>query len=723
MKGISIGIGAKDAGFQSTIKNVNKSVGGMDKHVQAAAKSVSMSFGKMVKAGAALALGFGAIKLAAGAAKKVVSSFGDAIDMGGRLNDLSSRTGETAGNLLILERAFQNSGAGADKVGGTINKMQRAIVEAGQGITTYKRAFDSLGISLEDLKKKSPTEQLSTLAERLAAMPNDTDRAAVAMQILGRSGGELIPLFRNFSGEIDRAGSELGTLPDIMNKQNVAFDAVADRLAAIRDKFKEFAAGILDRVLPALELVVEGLSKIDAAALGQKLADFFIGGQEAMKGFSDSLAAFRMGDFTLGIKIAFESIKLQAASSINSIYSKVRGAVAAAISLIKSSFGPGTAVWKTILAAYKVLTSKLAIGLGEAIKPLIQSIPGYGEKAARELDLHITSLSISAKVAAAEMKRDMADVPAELEAGLKGAQEEFNRVQKGADGLIDTAGAEAKIQQLKLELIEKQAAAEKERANAVKKSASDEKSLIQGISEQRIQSVESIKKIEADIADAKAMGDEEQVRQLEARKSYEEQFLRSLDRGKTLQEAIADAAKAYDHSLLKSVSSEKKITKEKQKQLGLSDKILKQLKEARIGEAIDPAGKLEGRARREIELGQWKRAERTLKRIKDKEIEADLRGAGADRDRRNIRDIAKAEGVDTFKKSRQQIRDDILKKRQRELELGNQGKDNKQIEKELMAKKVAKPAKTPMDKLADGVDDIKRLVAQIEPKLPQHALT
>ena len=36
-------------------------------------------------------------------AQSIAEAFGEAIDMGSRLNDLSTRTGETAGNLAILK--------------------------------------------------------------------------------------------------------------------------------------------------------------------------------------------------------------------------------------------------------------------------------------------------------------------------------------------------------------------------------------------------------------------------------------------------------------------------------------------------------------------------------------------------------------------------------------------------------------------------------------------
>ena len=88
--------------------------------------------------------------------------------------------------------------------------------------------------------------------------------------------------------------------------------------------------------------------------------------------------------------------------------------------------------------------------------------------------------------------------------------------------------------------------------------------------------------------------------------------------------------------------------------------------------------------------------------------------------RKSILDIAKDEGIDTFRMSRDQIRDAILKKRQDGLK-----PDKKGLNKDEVAKKAEadKPAKAdPVDALTKLVEKIHGLVAKIEPKLPQHAL-
>lgn len=51
------------------------------------------------------------------------------LDLGGELNDLSSRTGIAVGDLAVLRQEFTDAGRGAENVGPAIAKMQRSLAE------------------------------------------------------------------------------------------------------------------------------------------------------------------------------------------------------------------------------------------------------------------------------------------------------------------------------------------------------------------------------------------------------------------------------------------------------------------------------------------------------------------------------------------------------------------------------------------------------------------
>jgi len=97
----------------------------------------------------------GAMLAAELAFKAVVGSietFGRALDLGGELTDMSEQTGISVGKLLELQRAFQNNGLAADNLQPIFGKMQKAIVDAGDGTSGAAQAFAKLGISLSTLQ-------------------------------------------------------------------------------------------------------------------------------------------------------------------------------------------------------------------------------------------------------------------------------------------------------------------------------------------------------------------------------------------------------------------------------------------------------------------------------------------------------------------------------------------------------------------------------------------
>jgi hypothetical protein len=270
-------IGDESSGTSPKVDELGRDLEKMGNRGNDAGDKSSMSLGKIgiaagvagvaVKAGMALAEG------AMDAARAVADGFGQAIDLGGRLTDLSSRTGETSGSLLVLERAFTNTGVSSEAVGTSLNKMQKFMTDAAQGGAAQSEAMQRLGVTMGDLAGKTPTQQMAVFAQRISSIQDPAQRAEAAMSIFGKSGGELLPILNNFSGELQGARDQLGSLPGVMDRSSSAFDAAGDSMAAINSKVMEFAAGFLEDALPALTTFTNALGGIDAAGWGQKAMD------------------------------------------------------------------------------------------------------------------------------------------------------------------------------------------------------------------------------------------------------------------------------------------------------------------------------------------------------------------------------------------------------------------------------------------------------------------
>jgi len=211
-----------------------------------------------------------AISLAFDAARAVVQGFSDALDLGGRLSELSTRTGVAAGTLLVLETAFKNSGLEASQVGVAINKLQNFMQDAANGGDKQIQTMNKLGISLSDLAGKTPTDQMRIFADKIAGIQDPTQRAAMASDVFGdKLGGKLLPLLVDFSGNLDDARGKVGSLEQVMNDNAAAFDKFSESIDTIKGKMTAFAAGILSETVPALQELGTSMAGVDAAGLGK----------------------------------------------------------------------------------------------------------------------------------------------------------------------------------------------------------------------------------------------------------------------------------------------------------------------------------------------------------------------------------------------------------------------------------------------------------------------
>ena len=711
---LDVKFSATDAGFTSTVSKVKTSVKSMDDSVAKTSKSVTSSFGDMVKAGAALALGFGAIKLAANAIAGTLDTFKEALDLGGTMKDLSARTGETAGNLMLLNRAFDNSGVGADKVGTSINKLQKFMDDAAQGSEKNNTVLARLGLTMADMQGKTPTEQMAMLAEKLNGVSDNGEKSALAMSVFGKAGGQLLPLLADFSGELKTAQDQLGSMPGVMDRNAGAFDNISDNIKVAKGKFLEFAAGLLESIAPALELATDLLTRFDAAGAGMKLGEILTGASNAMGGFTDALSAIKLGEFGLAFKIAFESIKLQAADSINSIAANVMAAVEAAGAFIMTAFGPGSGIFTMIGGQFDILGAKFTqsmIGGAKAIAEALNIPFTDFDDAFKKAEINITQAQNKISNSTQQIAGDF--VLAGQEAGKT-----FDAALSSSQQLINTSEIEVKLQQYRNELKKLEAEATSEAAVAAADKLTHEELSVK-TAKDRLTHEERIKELDADIASAKRKGNKEELGELEALKAFHLELEASKQKGLTLQEAITNATQSHKNVLDGALTKQKGITKELEKQLGLGAKIIADANAAERKDRLDPGGKMEKAAAEAQGKGNFAAARRIGRQVQSREFDRAFQEAFGKKEGgigKSVTDIAKEQGIDTFGKTKRELQEELMKKRQAEMKPGAEGKKGDK------PGEAPKPAVAPENLLQKAVDAIKLAVESLEKKLPMPAL-
>ena len=194
-----------------------------------------------------------------------------AMEAGGALVDLSSRTGVAIDKLAVLQEAFKQAGMAAEDVGPVIAKLQRNITEAGQGSTGANAKLAQLDVTLKDLQGLGADEQLGLIGEKIAKIPDPAQRAAVAMELFGKSGSKLLSVFS--SGGMDEIAKKVGSQAQLLKENAGIFDSVTDNLGMAGNKVQGFFVGMASRVVPQLADAIDNLAKIDLAPIGESLGE------------------------------------------------------------------------------------------------------------------------------------------------------------------------------------------------------------------------------------------------------------------------------------------------------------------------------------------------------------------------------------------------------------------------------------------------------------------
>lgn len=238
------------SGLKSTLGSINTGVSG-----------TMASFGKL---GSALS-GVGVIIDGIGKAFGLVK---ETLDLGGTLSDLSASTRESVGDLVILRSAFDGAGLGADKTGDFLLKLQDSIAGVNEDGKSTAGALDKLGLSAAQLRNLPAIGQVEALQKGFAGLTEQTERVAIARDLFGKSGGEMLALLGDATA-LDTARQKAGPLADIMEKNAAVFDNMGDVIGGLKLDFQEFFAGALSMIAPEATSIGDALSSIDWVGIGE----------------------------------------------------------------------------------------------------------------------------------------------------------------------------------------------------------------------------------------------------------------------------------------------------------------------------------------------------------------------------------------------------------------------------------------------------------------------
>lgn len=294
---LTIEMAANVARLQKDMEHAKRTVDGAIKHIRSAASA----------AGTALAaLGLG---LSAGAFGLWVKN---AINAADETSKLAAKMGVATNQVGGLQLAFQLSGMEA-------GALQTSMSKLAVGIAGGNDALKAMGISTKDANGnlKSSRAVLGEVADKFAGYRDGAGKAALAVELFGKTGANMIPLLNGGAkalDEFDAMAAKLGLTIDEETAKNA--EAFNDTLDLIGMSGQGVARQIAAQLLPTLSgLAEQFLSNITQ---GDKL-----------KRVADGLSAVLKGLYVVGLGVV---------EVFKTVGNTLGGLVAAAVAAVGGDF-------------------------------------------------------------------------------------------------------------------------------------------------------------------------------------------------------------------------------------------------------------------------------------------------------------------------------------------------------------------------------------------------
>lgn len=225
----------------ANIARLQRDMNSATKTVDSAMAKITKSVDMAQKALGALGVGLSAVGLA--------NFVKQAINVADETNKMSQKIGVSVKDIAGLQLAFRQAGVDA---GGFQQGMTKLSVSVANG----SKAFEAMGISTKnaDGSLKSTRQVLIESADKFASYKDGIDKTALAVEIFGKAGANLIPLLNQGSKgieEYDRKAKQLGLT--LSSETARAAEEFNDQLDLLGAASQGFATQLAAALLPALK--------------------------------------------------------------------------------------------------------------------------------------------------------------------------------------------------------------------------------------------------------------------------------------------------------------------------------------------------------------------------------------------------------------------------------------------------------------------------------------
>lgn len=182
------------------------------------------------------------------------------------MSKMSQQAGVSVESLSRLGYAADLSGLSSEKLSTNLIRLTKGMSDASQGIGEAKKGFDALGIDGGSIK--SADEALLQIADRFAQMPDGAQKTAIAYQIFGRAGAQMIPMLNQGREGLKNMGDEAQRFGKVMTNEGAkAAEQFNDNLSRLGAIAEGVFIQMANNWLPTINDFVDALFEANRASL------------------------------------------------------------------------------------------------------------------------------------------------------------------------------------------------------------------------------------------------------------------------------------------------------------------------------------------------------------------------------------------------------------------------------------------------------------------------
>lgn len=184
------------------------------------------------------------------------------LNWAGSLSDLSKSTGISTTSLQKFEIIGKATGTTMDQIAASSLQLSNRL--AG-GDKSAALAVEKLGLNLDKLKASKPDETMLAFARALSKVEDPQQRVALAMDVMGRSGGAMIPVLMDMAEKWDTVSAKISedgvkSLDDAGDSLDEMLGVGKALIASVLVPFAPLLTGISNAMTPLLTKFGEFMS-------------------------------------------------------------------------------------------------------------------------------------------------------------------------------------------------------------------------------------------------------------------------------------------------------------------------------------------------------------------------------------------------------------------------------------------------------------------------------